>query len=100
MPSPVASQALLTPRLSAGPVAAARRARIVTQAKARRGLGQAAPDALAVAVVAYLALPGFLFLAGWSAPWTGALAALAGLGALARLPRRKGPWPLPGLMML
>jgi hypothetical protein len=59
-------------------------------------LGRAAPDRLAVAVLAYLTLPGLLFLAGWTEPWAGLGAGLAALAALVLAPGWRGGearWP-------
>jgi hypothetical protein len=60
-------------------------------------LGRAMPDRLTLSVFAYLALPGLLFLAGWTAPWAGMTAGLAGGAALALAlrPAWRGSWPLP-----
>jgi hypothetical protein len=58
-------------------------------------LGHATPDRLFVAVVAYLALPGLLFLAGWTEPWAGVLGVAAGAAALMLAPGWRGTWPLP-----
>ena len=59
-------------------------------------LGQAAPDRLAAAVLAYLGLPGLLFLVGWTEPWVALLAGGAGAAALACVPGWHGGtgWPL------
>lgn len=63
-------------------------------------LGRAAPDLLTRAVVLYLALPGFLFLAGWAMPWVAAVAGVAGVSALARSPGGARGWPLGRRMTL
>ncbi|MBV1798420.1 hypothetical protein [Siccirubricoccus sp. G192] len=57
-------------------------------------LGNAAPDRLRIAVLAYLLLPGLLFLAGWAAPWAGLLAGAMGVAALLLAPGWRRAWPL------
>ncbi len=58
-------------------------------------LGQAAPDRLALACIAWLLLPGLIFLGGWLQPFAGAATIAAGLGAFAFAPGWRQPWPLP-----
>ncbi|MBP0491512.1 hypothetical protein [Roseomonas indoligenes] len=65
-----------------------------------RLLGDAAPDRLAVLVLAYLTLPGLVFLGGWAQPWAAAVAGLSGLGAVLLAPGWRRAWPLsPGMTL-
>ncbi len=57
-------------------------------------LGGAPPDRLTLAVLAFLAAPGILFLMGWAAPGAGAVAGGAGLWALSRAAADRRGWPL------
>ncbi|WP_338661546.1 hypothetical protein VQH23_15010 [Pararoseomonas sp. SCSIO 73927] len=65
-----------------------------------RLLGDAAPDRLAVLLLAYLTLPALVFLGGWAQPWAAAAAGLAGLGAVLLAPGWRRAWPLsPGMTL-
>ncbi len=52
--------------------------------------GGTPPDGLTLSVLAWLLLPGVIFLLGWAKPWAGLLAAGAGLAALALAPGWRG----------
>ncbi|HEY8611976.1 MAG TPA: hypothetical protein VIL69_11865, partial [Roseomonas sp.] len=66
-----------------------------------RLLGDAPPDRLAALLIAYLTVPGLLFLGSWAIPWVGIPATLAGLAALALSPGWRRAWPLaPGMTVL
>jgi hypothetical protein len=60
-----------------------------------RRLGGAAPDALFLAVLAYLALPLLLFAGGHYVGWLAATMLALGGAALGFAPGRRGGWPLP-----
>ena len=65
-----------------------------------RLFGEAGPDRLTALLLAYLTLPGLLFLGAWAVPWAGVLACLAGLASLALAPGWRGSWPLSARMTL
>ena len=65
-----------------------------------RVLGDSPPDHLSLAILAYLLLPGLLFLWGWVSPWVAVPAGLAAAGAGALAPGWRGRWPLSARLTL